>query len=128
MPKKVSTNQVTSFLKWNLDIQVKFTRYLTYYCALYENLVIISGFFDCLLQHKQEYKIANKDIYNFNETGFQIGIAIIAKVIYSSDYLEKPSLIQLGNREQMIMVECIGSTSKIVPLLIIFKSSSNQVE
>jgi hypothetical protein len=61
--------------------------------------VLINGFFTSLLELKLEYGIADEDIYNFDETGFAMGIAATAKVICSSDRLGKPSLIQPGNRE-----------------------------
>ena len=32
-----------------------------------------------------EYGIANKDIYNFDEAGFLIGVIAIAKVVISSE-------------------------------------------
>jgi len=118
-PKKIGVNWVSSFLNRQPDIKVKFARRLTYSRALCEDLVIIDGFFERLLQHKQEYRIADEDIYNFDETGFQMGIATTAKVICSSDRSGKPSLIQPGNRECVTVVECVGSTGKVVPPLII---------
>jgi hypothetical protein len=42
---------------------------------------------------KQEYGIVDDDIYNFNETGFAMGIGATGKVICSSDRLGKPRLI-----------------------------------
>ena len=53
--------------------------------------------FKWLLQYITEYRIANKDIYNFNETGFVIEISVTAKVIYSSNCTGKSSLIQPKN-------------------------------
>jgi hypothetical protein len=61
--------------------------------------VVIKGFFNWLQGLVQEYGITNEDIYNFNETGFAMGIGAIVKVICSSDRLGKPSLIQPRNHE-----------------------------
>jgi hypothetical protein len=90
--------------------------------------VVIGRFFERLLQHITEYGIAIEDIYNFDETGFAMGIGVTAKFICSSNRTGKPSLIQPGNREWVTVVECVGSTDKVVPPLIIFKSGSNQAE
>ena len=49
-----------------------------------------------LNQPKLEYGIADEDIYNFDETGFQIGIATTAKVICSSDCLGKSRMGDCG--------------------------------
>ncbi|KAI7975922.1 hypothetical protein EIK77_009204 [Talaromyces pinophilus] len=127
-PPKIGVNWVNAFLKRNPDINVKFARRLAYSRALCEDPVIIGGFFEQLSQHKKEYGIVDEDIYNFDETGFAMGIATTAKVICSSDRSGKPSLIQPGNREWVTVVECVGSTGKVVPPLIIFKSGSNQAE
>jgi hypothetical protein len=46
-----------------------------------------------------EYGILNEDIYNFDETGFQIGVIAIVKVVTSSERQGRPKTIQPGNRE-----------------------------
>ncbi|KAI7968275.1 hypothetical protein EIK77_010445 [Talaromyces pinophilus] len=127
-PQKIGVNWVTSFINRYPDLKIKFSRRLTYSRALCEDLVIIGGFFTNLNQLKLEYGIADEDIYNFDETGFAIGIAVTVKVICSSDRIGKPSLIQPGNREWVTVVECVRSTGTVVPPLIIFKSGSNQAE
>jgi hypothetical protein len=55
--------------------------------------VVIRDFYNWVQGFIQEYGIANKDIYNFDETGFAMGISATAKVICSSDRSGKPSLI-----------------------------------
>jgi hypothetical protein len=47
----------------------------------------------------KDMRSAHNNIYNFDETGFAIGIRATVKVICSSDCSGKLSLIQLGNRE-----------------------------
>ncbi|EED21178.1 pogo transposable element, putative [Talaromyces stipitatus ATCC 10500] len=110
------------------DLKAKFARRLSYSRALCEDPVVIGGFFEEIKQLKEEYGIADEDIYNFDETGFAMGISSTAKVICSSDRSGKPSLIQPGNREWVTIVECVGSTGTVVPPLIIFKSGTNRAE
>ncbi|EED17233.1 conserved hypothetical protein [Talaromyces stipitatus ATCC 10500] len=110
------------------DLKAKFARRLSYSRALCEDPVVIGGFFEEIKQLKEEYGIADEDIYNFDETGFAMGISSTAKVICSSDRSGKPSLIQPGNREWVTVVECVGSTGTVVPPLIIFKSGTNRAE
>lgn len=83
--------------------------------------------FEQLQQLKTKYGIADKDIYNFDETGFAMRIVATAKVC-SSDCSGKPNLTQPGNRGQDTFVECVKSTDLVVPPLIIFKSGSNQTD
>ena len=40
-----------------------------------------------------------EDIYNFNETEFQIGVILIAKVIIGAERGNRPVSIQPGNQE-----------------------------
>jgi hypothetical protein len=95
----VGVNWIRSFLSQNLDLKPKFAHRLAYNRALCEDPVLINGFYTSLLKLKQQYKIVDKDIYNFNKTRFAMEIRTIAKVIYSSNHSGKPSLIQPGNQE-----------------------------
>ena len=45
------------------------------------------------------YSIPPDDIYNFDETGFVIGLVSTAKVITRAKYYSCRSVLQLGNRE-----------------------------
>lgn len=61
-----------------------------------------------LNQPKLEYGIADEDIYNFDETGFAMGMVTTGKVMCSSDCVGEPSLTQPGNREWVTVVECVA--------------------
>lgn len=127
-PKKVGVNWVQSFLRRNPDLKVKYARRLSYKRALCEDPELINSFYTSLLGLIQQYGIANKNIYNFDKTGFSTGICTAAKVVCSSDRSGKPALIQPGNREWVTIIKCVGSSSVVVPPLIIFKSKHNQAE
>jgi Tc5 transposase DNA-binding domain len=98
-PTTVNINWVHSFIKRQPTLKTRFSRRLTYSRAKCEDPAIIQGFFEDLERLKIKYGITNKDIYNFDETSFSMGIVATAKVICSSDHTGKPSLIQPGNRE-----------------------------
>ena len=46
-----------------------------------------------------KYRIIEEDIYNFDKTGFQIGVISIAKVITGVERSQKPKSVQPRNRE-----------------------------
>lgn len=48
---------------------------------------------------KAKYSIMDNDIYNFDETGFMIGIIFAGMVVTTSDSHGKAKLAQPGNRE-----------------------------
>jgi len=79
-----------------------------------------------LVQNKiAEYGISNEDIYNFDETGFQMGVISTAKVVTAAETARTDS-VQPGNREWVTVIESINSTGWILPLLVIFKGKMNQ--
>ena len=68
-----------------------------------------------------KYRIQDKDIYNFNKIGFQIGVILTAKVITGSERASRLVSIQPGNREQVIAIESVSSYSQSLLLIIIFE-------
>ena len=46
-----------------------------------------------------KYGILKEDIYNFDETGFQIGVISTVKVVIRADRKGRIKSIQLGNRK-----------------------------
>jgi hypothetical protein len=61
------------------------------------------------------------DIYNFDKTGFQMGVISTAKVITASERTLRPVTIQPGNREWVTAIECINSYGWSLPPIIILK-------
>ena len=47
----------------------------------------------------EENSIQPENIYNFDETGFVMGLISAQKVIIRADYYSRASLLQPGNRE-----------------------------
>ena len=72
------------------------------------------------------YDIHNDDIYNFDETGFQMGVISTAKVITSSDRAGRPRILQPGNREWVSVIEAINTRGVAIPPLIIFNAIMHQ--
>jgi hypothetical protein len=68
-----------------------------------------------------QYGISYKDIYNFNEIGFIIGLIVTTKVVIRANMPRKPHLIQLGNWEWVTIIKCVNTTSWVLPSCIIFK-------
>lgn len=69
-----------------------------------------------------KYGIHEEDIYNFDETGFQMGVITTAKVITGSEQGNRPVTIQLGNREWVTVIECISSYGWALPPMIYSKA------
>jgi hypothetical protein len=68
-----------------------------------------------------KYRIQDEDIYNFDETGFQMGVISTAKVITGSERAGRPVSVQPGNREWVTVIESVLSSGWSLPLMIIFE-------
>jgi len=73
-----------------------------------------------------EYGIHEDDIYNFDETGFQMGIISTAKVVTGNDRAGRPRTTQPGNREWVTVIETVCARGLAIPPLIIFEAVMHQ--
>jgi hypothetical protein len=119
--KPVGKNWVTQFIKRHKLIQSRFARRYNYQRALCEDPKVISEWFKRLKAIQNENGILDEDFYNFDETGFAMGVIATTKVVTRSEILQKPILLQPGQREWVTAIECISSTGFAVPPCIIFK-------
>jgi hypothetical protein len=70
----------------------------------------------------KKYGIVEADNYNFDETGFAIGVAShSARVVTSSDRRGKPTHQQPGDREWVTVIETVGATGWLLPPMVIVK-------
>jgi hypothetical protein len=120
-PKPIGKNWVTEFIKRHDSIKSRFARRYNYSRALCEDPKVINNWFKRLKEVQDKHGIQAEDIYNFNETGFAMGLIATTKVVTRSNMPGRPHLIQPGQREWVTTIECIGSTGFSVPTCIIFK-------
>jgi hypothetical protein len=92
-PKALSKNWATGFIKCHDSIKSRFTRKYNYQRALYEDPKVMKDWFNRLKVLRVEYGIYIQDIYNFNETGFAMGLIITSRVVTRAEMLGKPHLI-----------------------------------
>ncbi|EEA28014.1 conserved hypothetical protein [Talaromyces marneffei ATCC 18224] len=122
---QVGKNWVTNLIKRRPEIDSKFARKYNYERAKCEDPKIIQEHFDRVRDAISEYGILPEDIYNFDETGFAMGLCATAKVITGSDRYARPKLLQPGNREWVTAIEATNSTGWAIPSYIIFKAKKN---
>jgi hypothetical protein len=76
----VSQNWCAKFVKRHLELSSRFSRRYNYERAKREDPKVISEWFNLVQKRIIQYGINPDDIYNFNETGFAIGLTSTAKV------------------------------------------------
>jgi DDE superfamily endonuclease/Tc5 transposase-like DNA-binding protein/Psq-like protein len=105
------------------ELKARYSRRYNYERAKCEDPRVIKPWFDLVRRTIDENGIQPEDIYNFDETGFAMGLIATAKVITRAEYYGRRSVLQPGNREWVTSIECVNSTGFVLPPCIIFKSS-----
>ena len=68
---------------------------------------------------KAKYGILDDDLYNFDETGFMMGIIFLGMVVTTSDGRIRAKLSQPGNREWATVIQGINGVGWAIPPFII---------
>jgi hypothetical protein len=97
--QSVGENWVSNFIKQRDEVKTRYSRQYNYRRAKCEDPKAIREWFDCVQITIMQHGIAMEDIYNFDETGFAMGLVATAQVVTRADYYGKGSLIQPGNQE-----------------------------
>ena len=122
----VGKNWVTNFVKRQPLLQTKYNRKYDYQRAMCEDPVQIQGWF-CLVQNTiAKYGILQEDIYNFDETGFLIGVISTSKVVTRSERKGRAKTKQPGNREWVTVVNTINASGWVVLAFVIFEAKLHQ--
>lgn len=117
----VGQNWVTHFVKRHPTLASRFSRRYNYERAKCEDPRIIGEWFNLVQKTILQYGIDPDDVYNFDETGFAMGLTATAKVITRSEYYGRRSLLQPGNREWVTVIECTNAAGWALPPCVIFK-------
>ena len=93
---------------------------MDYQRVLCEDPAIFRKWFDLVRDTIAKYGIAEEDIYNFDETGFQMGLlAASGMVITSAERRGRPRQAQQGNREWATVIQAVSSDGFAVPPYVI---------
>jgi hypothetical protein len=100
----VGQNWAATFVKRRPELKVKFNRKYDYKRALCEDPEIIQGWFRLAENMKAKYGILDEDTYNFDESGFMMGMISTGAVVTNSERRGRPKSVQPGNREWTTVV------------------------
>ena len=81
----VSEKWAYNFIKRHNNLQSKYNRKYDYQRAKCEDPVLIQAWFERVQDTKIKYGILDKDTWNFDETGFQMGVIATVKVVTGTD-------------------------------------------
>jgi hypothetical protein len=73
---------------------------------------------------KAKYSILDDDTYNFDETGFTMGVGNRVKVVTASERCTKPIGIQQGDCEWVTLIAAINAMGWAIAPYLIFKAKN----
>jgi DDE superfamily endonuclease/helix-turn-helix, Psq domain len=116
---KVGKRWASNFVKRQSQLKTRSFRRYDYQRAKCEDPEIICAWFALVRNTIAKYGIAESDIYNFDETGFMMGIISTGTVVTSSERRSNAKLAQPGNREWVTVIQGVNSQGWSIPPFII---------
>ncbi|OWY51599.1 putative transposase [Alternaria alternata] len=111
----VGENWAYRLVRRRPEIKSQITRQRDHQRVLYSNPAIISPWFNLVRNVKAKYGILDEDTYNFDETGFQIGVGGSVKVVTASERRSRPLGVQPGDREWVTLIAGINAMGWSIP-------------
>jgi hypothetical protein len=116
---RVGPRWAYNFVNRHPELRTRFQRKYDYQRAKCEDPEVIRGWFELVRNTIVKYSINDADIYNFDETGFMMGVISTAMVVTSSDGRENAKRIQPGNREWVTVIQGINSQGWAIPPFVV---------
>jgi hypothetical protein len=112
---------VERFINRHIELKTRFTRVYNYERALNEDPVLISKWFELFKSTKDEYRILDDDIWNFDETGFMIGMIYPYMVVTKAERIGRAKSVQPGNRDWATAIVAISTGGEVIPPYLLIK-------
>ncbi|KAL2885056.1 hypothetical protein HOO65_080006 [Ceratocystis lukuohia] len=115
----VSKRSASNFIKRQPDLKTCFNRRYDYERAKCEDPVLIRDWFRLVESTIAKYGINIADIYNFDETGFTMGVIASGMVVTGVERHGKAKPVQPGNRERVTVIRAINAEGLAIPPFIV---------
>ena len=118
---------MTWYIQCHTELSSKYSQKYDYQHAKCEDPELIMGWYKCFHDAIEKYGILEQDIYNMDETGFQMGMTSTAKIICGSETQASNSkAIQPENHEWVTSIIAINATGWVLPSQIILAADNHQ--
>ena len=118
--KRAGINWPRKFVNRHPALKTRLNRRLDYQRALNEDPKIIEEWFNLVRNFKAKYGIVDDDVFNFDETGFLMGMISTQLVVTGSERRNRPRAIQPGDREWVTAIVGVNAAGWAIPPYIIF--------
>jgi hypothetical protein len=122
---EVGIRWANGFVKQPPELTTRFRRRIDYERAQCEDPDVVKAWFRLVRNMMDKYGIQEEDIYNFDETGFLMGILSSANVVTSSERRGRPRTKQPGNREWVTVIQAVCADGWIVPPYFVVKGKNH---
>jgi hypothetical protein len=116
----VGEKWASAYVKRHDELKVVFSRKYDYKRAKCEDPRLIQDWFRLVQNTKAKYGIVDQDTWNFDESGFMMGMISTGKVVTSSERRGRAKILQQGNREWATVIQGVSATGGAIPPFIIF--------
>ncbi|EDO04991.1 hypothetical protein SS1G_07475 [Sclerotinia sclerotiorum 1980 UF-70] len=117
--KRVGKLWAHRFVKRCTKLKMCFSCIYNFQRALYKDSKLIEEWFGLVSNMQAKYDIQDCDFYNFDETGFMMGIICSGMVVISSERNGRNKAIQPGNREWATAIICGNKEDETIPPFLI---------
>jgi hypothetical protein len=121
----VGPRWASNFVKREPRLQSRMTRQRDRQRVLCSDPDVIRPWFDLVQNVKAKYGIQDEDTYNFDETGFTMGIGNCVKVVTASERRSEPIRVQQGDREWVTLIAAINAMGWAIAPYFIFKAKTH---
>jgi hypothetical protein len=125
-PQPVGKNWPTRFINDHSELSIRWNRKFNSQRAKCEDPRTINAWFQLVQETRLRYGIGDEDIFNFDETGFMMGMIATSKVVTSSDTVGRAITIQPGNRDWTTVIEGINAMGWAIPPYVILAAKVHQ--
>jgi hypothetical protein len=120
---RVGVRWARNFIARQPLLRMRFNRPYDYQRALCEDPDAIRAWFRLVGNMRAKYGVVDQDFYNFDETGFAMGMIRASVVVTRAERRAKAKMVQPGNREWATVIQGVCADGWCVPPFVVLKGA-----
>jgi hypothetical protein len=113
------------FVQRRPELKTRFNRAYDFQRALCEDPELIEAWFRLGENMRAKYGIQDCDFYNFDETGFMMGVICPGMIVTRADRRGRGKAVQPGNREWATAIVCVNGEGKSIPPFLVVQGTNH---